>query len=78
MNFFKFLNVDGRCSTTIRTIGLCLQLMKFGMGQELCAKFSLFSCIGSWISSEEEEEEEEGRTLTKPKGSRQHCFPAPN
>ncbi len=60
MNFLtKFLNLDGPCIATIRTFGLCLRLMKFGMGLDLCDKFGLFSRMGSWISLEEEEEEEE-------------------
>ncbi len=55
--FLKFFLLDGCC--TVRTIGLCLQLMKFGIGLGLCAMFGLFSCMISWISLEEEEEEEE-------------------
>ncbi len=57
--FLKFLNLDGHYCATIRTIGFCLPLMKFGMGLDPCAKFGLFSCVGSWISSEGEGEEEE-------------------
>ena len=51
------LNISAHWEYILVTVDPQCRLRKFGMWLDLCAKFSLFPCVGRRTSSQEEEEE---------------------